>query len=255
VAATDARSEERWLLLIGGTAAIVGSLFGMVGNLIHPDTPIGDAEGAAQMIATSNTWLPIHLAIVVGIILMFGGLVALARSLDGELARALARLGQATAIAGVAVGLILVILDGVAARQLAEEWAAAPAAERALALTAVSTNETLNFALASLFNILFAGVAFGLYGLAVAASDSYPRSLGWLVVLGALESIVAGTIQAAAGEPIEASRVLTIIGPTVITLWLAAMGVLMLRRASRAGQVAEERTAVAGASRAEKGRA
>lgn len=30
------------------------------------------------------------------------------------------------------------------------------------------------------------------------------------------------------GEPVEASRVLTIIGPTVITLW-AAMGILMIR--------------------------
>jgi hypothetical protein len=231
MAGEHTESQERWLLLIGGVAAIIGSLMGMVGNLIHPHTPIGDPEGVARVIASSDSWLPIHLGIVVGIILMFGGLVALGRSVRGELAVALARLGEATAIAGVAVGLILVILDGVAARQLAEEWAAAPAVDRALALVAVSTNETLNFALASLFNILFAGVAFSLYGLAVAASDGYPRWLGLLVVLGGLESIVAGVIQAAAGEPVEASRILTIIGPTVITLWLFAMGILMVRKA------------------------
>jgi hypothetical protein len=91
---------------------------------------------------------------------------------------------------------------------------------------------TLNFALASLFNILFAGVAFMLFGCAVAASDGYPRWLGLLVVLGGLESIGAGLIQA---EPLLASRVLTIIGPTVITLWLFAMGILLVRKGQRLG--------------------
>ena len=85
-----------------------------------------------------------------------------------------------------------------------EDWAAAPAAEQATALRILAANETMNFALASLFNILFAGVAFILFGLAVAASDGYPRWLGLLVVLGGLESISAGFIQAEAGEPLVA---------------------------------------------------
>ena len=232
------RGSDRWLFLIGGVAAIVGSLLGMVGNLIHPDTPIGDPAGVAQAIVQSEAWLPIHLAIVVGIILMFGGLVALAHSVRGDLAVSLARLGLATAIAGVAVGLVLVILDGVAARQLAEDWAAAPAAEQATALRILAANETMNFALASLFNILFAGVAFILFGLAVAASEGYPRWLGLFVVLGGLESIGAGLIQAEAGEPLVASRVLTIIGPTVITLWLFVMGILLVRKGQRLGTMA-----------------
>jgi hypothetical protein len=40
--------------------------------------------------------------------------------------------------------LVTVVLDGVAAKQLADRWAAAPEAEKVVALTAVSTNETLN---------------------------------------------------------------------------------------------------------------
>lgn len=236
---TSHSSEDRWLLLIGGCAAVVGSLMGMVGNLIHPATPMGDPHGVAHAIAASDAWLPIHLAIVVGIILMLGGLVALGSSVRGPLAHALARFAQAAAIAGVVVGVILVILDGVAARQLAIEWATATEETRPIALQAVITNETLNFALASLFNILFAGVAFTLYGLAVAAGG-YPRWLGAIVVVGGLESVVAGLIQAAAGEPTTASRVLTIIGPTVITLWLAAMGLLMIRRGLVTGTTARE---------------
>jgi hypothetical protein len=230
--ATNAQpATERWIVVLGGLAAIVGSLLGMVGNLIHPETPIGDPAGVAQAIATSDTWLPVHLAIALGIILMFGGLVALAHAIRGSLAVALARFGLAAATAGVAVGLVLVILDGVAARQLAEEWAAATGADQALKLQLVAANETVNFALASLFNLLFAGVAFGLFGFAVAASENFPRWLGVLVVLGALESVGAGLIQAEAGSPLVATRVLTIVGPTVITLWLVVIGVLLVRRA------------------------
>jgi predicted transporter len=117
----------------------------------------------------------------------------------------------------------------VAARQLAQEWAAAPAAERAVALALVHANETINFALASLFNFVFAAVTFVLFGLAVALSNVYPRWLGWVAVLAGVLSMVAGTIQASAGEPTESSRLLTIVGPTVITLWLLWMGILLLR--------------------------
>jgi len=221
---------QRWVFRLGAVAAIVGSLAGMVGNLIHPATPLDDPPGVARAIADSDAWTPIHLIIVLGIMLMLGGLLALYRSIPGGLARALAQLGWAAAIAGIAVGLVLVILDGVAAKQLADEWAQAPAEEQAATLRVVLANETTNFALASLFNILFAGATFILYGLAVALSDVYPRWLGWVAVTAGLG---AGLIQALAGEPTVASGVLTIIGPTVITLWLAVMGILLARLARR----------------------
>jgi len=221
---------QRWVFRLGAVAAIVGSLAGMVGNLIHPATPLDDPPGVARAIADSDAWTPIHLIIVLGIMLMLGGLLALYRSIPGGLARALAQFGWAAAIAGIAVGLVLVILDGVAAKQLADEWAQAPAEEQAATLRVVLANETTNFALASLFNILFAGATFILYGLAVALSDVYPRWLGWVAVTAGLG---AGLIQALAGEPTVASGVLTIIGPTVITLWLAVMGILLARLARR----------------------
>ena len=221
---------QRWVFRLGAVAAIVGSVAGMVGNLIHPATPLDDPSGVARAIADSDAWTPIHLIIVLGIMLMLGGLLALYRSIPGGLARALAQLGWAAAIAGIAVGLVLVILDGVAAKQLADEWAQAPAEEQAATLRVVLANETTNFALASLFNILFAGATFILYGLAVALSDVYPRWLGWVAVTAGLG---AGLIQALAGEPTVASGVLTIIGPTVITLWLAVMGILLARLARR----------------------
>jgi hypothetical protein len=223
-------TDDRWVFRLGGIAAIAGALLGMVGNLVHPVTPIDDPEGVARVIADSEAWVPIHLAIVLGIVLMLGGLVAIRRSIRDGLAGALSRLGLVAAVAGATVGLVLVILDGVAARQLAQEWAAAPPDQRDVALALVHANETINFALASLFNFVFAAVTFVLFGLAVALSRVYPRWLGWVAVLAGVLSLVAGTIQASVGEPTEGSRLLTIVGPSVITLWLLWMGILLLRR-------------------------
>jgi hypothetical protein len=223
--------EERWVLRIGGWAAVAGSLLGGIGNLVHPVTPMHDPVGVARVIAGSRQWVPVHLAIVVGIVLMLGGLVALYHTLRGGVAGALARLGLFAAVAGVTIGLVLVILDGVAAYQLAQEWAAAPPGDQAVALGLVHLNETLNFALASLFNLVFAGVTFILFGLAVALSDVYPRGLGWIVLVAGVASVAAGLVQAFTGEPTEASRGLTIFGPTVITLWLLVVGILLVRMA------------------------
>ena len=241
VVRSDAQAgTDRWTFLIGGAAAIVGSLLGMVGNLVHPETPIGDPEGVARAIATSESWLPIHMAIVVGTILMLAGLVALAHAVRGDLAAALARFALAPAVAGITVGLVLVILDGVAARQLAEEWATAAGSERDIMLRVVAANETMNFALVSLLNVLLAGVAFIGFGLAVAASENFPRWLGFLAVLGGIESIAAGLLQAESGSPLAVTRILTIVGPTVFTLWLLVMGVLLVRESSRVRRVSEE---------------
>jgi hypothetical protein len=223
--------EERWVLRIGGWAAVAGSLLGGIGNLVHPVTPMHDPVGVARVIAGSRQWVPVHLAIVAGIVLMLGGLVALYHTLRGGVAGALARLGLFAAVAGVTIGLVLVILDGVAAYQLAQEWAAAPPGDQAVALGLVHLNETLNFALASLFNLVFAGVTFILFGLAVALSDVYPRGLGWIVLVAGVASVGAGLVQAFTGEPTEASRGLTIFGPTVITLWLLVVGILLVRMA------------------------
>ena len=229
----DASSiSERWIYRIGGIAAIVGSLMAMIGNLLHPMTPTGDPVGVGHAIHGSDAWTLIHMTIVIGLILMLGGLMAIAESMREPFAAAVARFGWAAALAGVTVGLILVTLDGIAAKQLADAWAAAPIAEQPAAMRDLIAEETMTFALVALFNILFAGVTFILFGLAVATSDVYPHWLGWPVVAAGIGSIAVGLVQAQVGESTGISRVASIVFPTIITLWVAALGVMLLRRAS-----------------------
>lgn len=225
----QATGTDAWIVRLGAWGGLVGSLLAMVGNLLHPAPPTGDPEGVARTIADSGIWLPVHLVIVVGLILMLGGLVAIARSIDGGLAGALAWLGLVAAVAGAAVGVILVIVDGVAAKHLAEAWTQAPPEEAAAALRVVLGEETINFALAALFNILFAGVTFILLGLAVAIDGKHPRGPAWAVVVAGLGSILVGLVQAYQGESVTLTRVATIVFPTVIILWVAWMSLRMLR--------------------------
>src|SRR5918995_340316 len=91
---TNPRPEEGSIFRIGSVAGIVGALLAMVGNLLHPATPIGDPEGVARTIAHSENWVLVHLMIVVGLILMLGGLVAISRSIEGGVPGALAQLGS-----------------------------------------------------------------------------------------------------------------------------------------------------------------
>jgi hypothetical protein len=232
---TTKPSLEEWSIFrIGAVAGIIGSLLAMVGNLLHPATPTGNPEGVARTIAQSERWvLLVHLVIVVGLILMLGALVAISRSIEGGVPGALARLGSVAAVAGVTVGMILVIVDGVAAKHLAAAWEVAPSDQAAAALRVVVAEEAINFALAALFNILFAGVTFILLGLAVASSGEYPGWLGWVVVVAGVGSVPVGLVQAYMGESIGFTRIATIIFPTIITLWVVVMSVLLWRKAGK----------------------
>jgi len=77
------RHEEGSIFRIGSVAGIIGALLAMVGNLLHPATPIGEPEGVARTIAESEIWMLVQLVIVVGLILMLGGMVAISRSIKG----------------------------------------------------------------------------------------------------------------------------------------------------------------------------
>ena len=102
--------------------------------------------------------------------------------------------------------------------------------------------EAINFALAALFNVLFAGITFILFGLAAVLSGEYPRGPAWAVVAAGAGSIPVALVQAYQGESVAFTRVATIILPTIITLWVAWMSVRLLRR-PRAVSAGEARVA------------
>jgi len=166
------------------------------------------------VVADSDIWIPIHLGLIISFVLMLLGLVAIHDSFTGGLSRALARFGLAAALIGTAGAVVLLSLDGFAAKHLADSWASAPPAARADALASFRAED-----------------AFVLFGLANASSDVYPRWLGSVAVIGGVGSAISGGIQAYMGEPPRITEALGIASPTIITLWLLIIGILLLRSA------------------------
>src|SRR5215218_1883931 len=227
----EAADDRRWVFRIGGGSAVAGALRGLVGNLIHPVTAgPNDPEATARAVAESRIWIPVHLALLVAFVLMLGGLVAIHDAIGGGLPGALARFGLASAVVGTAVAVVLISLDGFAAKHLAESWLASPAADRATAIGPFRAEDAINFALLSPLNLVFAGFTFVLFGLAAALGGTWPRWLGWAAAAGGAGGALSGVIQAYMGEPIAITTALGIAAPTIITLWLLVMGILLLRK-------------------------
>jgi hypothetical protein len=56
----SADTSRQRFIRIGAMAGITGSVAGAMGNILHPAVPDAEA-GAAQTIADSAIWVPVHL--------------------------------------------------------------------------------------------------------------------------------------------------------------------------------------------------
>jgi hypothetical protein len=231
-------SSER----LSAVLLMVGAVLGLVGNALHPHTAEADAAAPVRAIAQSGAWVGIHLAIIVAVLLVIGGLVGLAHLLADGPAGPLARLGLA-ALLGGAVVCVSTAIDGFAMKALARAWADAPAAEAATALRVAAAVQAADFGVWSVGMLVFFGAAFGCFGAAAAASGRFPGWFGWPAVAGGAGSAVAGgagsavaaLLQIANGGEVQAAETLFLAASLLLTLWAFALGVLLWRAAAPAG--------------------
>ena len=168
-----------------GALLISGAVIGLVGNALHPHTVNLDGAATIQAIADNGAWVAIHLAIIVAILLIIGGLVGVAESLRGTSAEPLARLGLAAALLGGAIVTISLAIDGFVMKALAVASASAAAPDAALALRISIAVKELDFGIWSIGMLAFFGVAFACFGGAVVGSQRFPGWFGWIAVVGA----------------------------------------------------------------------
>jgi len=226
---------ERSILRIGSVSAIVGSVLGLVVNLLHPrSASLEHPEAFLQMIAGSNIWVGDHVGILFAVLLVTGGLIAVERSIAGEPGNAWARLGFAGSLVSAGILSVLMATDGITIKVLARAWASAPEAEKAAAFRAAHALALVDFAVFSVWTVVFFGVTIFLYGLALLTSAVYPKWLGWVAVLASIGSALVGLNLAYRGPSVLAANVLFPIFSIVITLWVLVMGVLLWRKAGTA---------------------
>ena len=212
-----------------GALFIAGAVIGLVGNALHPHTADPDAAATVRAISQNGAWVGIHLAIIVAILLIIGGLVGLAEHLKGTSASPLARLGLAAALLGGAIVTISTAIDGFVMKPLSVAAVSAAGPDAALALRISVTVKEMDFGIWSIGMLAFFGLAFACFGGAVIASRRYRGWFGWIAIVGAAGSMLAALLQIAASGEVQAAETIFFASSLLLTLWTLSLGILLWR--------------------------
>jgi hypothetical protein len=219
------RSLYRW----GGAAAVIGAVVALVTNVLHPRiTEYGDyVTSELTAVAESDGWIPIHLGLLLGSLLIVFGLFAVARSMKGGPAEGLARLALGGLLVAAPVAVLTLAVDGYATKAIADQVVGQQGQVDAASGMAVVE---IGWALFMALVILFIGVTPALFGLAAVRSGIYPSSLAWTaVVLGA---VAAGDgVMGWVAGPSAGFFWVFVATSGLLTLWVLILGVLVGRRA------------------------
>ena len=218
------------MLRIGAVSALLGAILGAASLILHPRVgelnygKFGYEEEFLQNIADHQEWVTVHLAVLFAAMLFMGTLVALQRSITAEPAASWAELGFLSALLGTGIITANIALDGLALKVVADAWADAPADERLTFFRIGNSMVEIALALFSIWLIVFWGITFMLYGLAVSLSRVYPKWLGWIALAAGSGGLVIGLFHSFDGPSILVSNVLFSIVAVTLILWMLAMG-------------------------------
>ena len=228
-----ARVDEPDLLRAGALCALAGTAANLVATAGHGDLPEAGTAAELSFVAERAWWSHVHLLSILGVLLWLAGLVALARSLRGTPAVGLGHIALSSALVGTGVHVVFFSIDGYALKRTADAWAAASGPAQADLLQAghlVLLLQNSQFVSAIAFML---GLPFALFGLAVTRSRIYPTWLGGIAVLAGLGSLATGMTRFVGLDQLIPDPVLFPALALPASLWIAALGVLMWRRASQ----------------------
>ena len=235
----DARmGAEAITTRIGAIAFPLGVILLVVSTIIHPGGDVMNNPVIFRVYAQDDSWIASHFGQWFGVLLFFGGLLAIYYSIraTSEAGAGIARFGFAAAILALAATTILQVVDGVALKWAVDAWASAPADQEGAAFAAAEALRYTEYAIQSLFTILL-GLTLILYGLAIALGTVYPRWLGWVAVVSGVAWIVHGLMVPYRGLLSSPPRRVALI---LMYLWAFIMAFVMWRNSSR-GRTASRR--------------
>ena len=229
------------MLRIGAVSAFLGAVLGVASLILHPRVgelnygKFGYEEEFLQNIADHQEWVTVHLAVLLAALLFMAALVALQRSITIEPAASWAELGFLSGLLGTGIIVANIALDGLALKVVADAWADSPPDEKLTFFRIGNSMVEIALALFSIWVIVFWGITFMLYGLAVSFSRVYPKWLGWIALAAGSGGLVIGLFHAFDGPSVLVSNVLFSIVAVVLILWMLAMGGLMWKSSASAG--------------------
>lgn len=201
--------EDRIVYRVGAWGAIIGGILAIVVNVFRTEH-------------ATESHLRAMIVIIVLSLLILLGLFALTRSIDGAPASAWGRLAWGTALIGITFS--------IASHAI---YAALDRDHELMGADVLHGVELIADSLFFAWAITFFGATALFYGLAIAASPSYPTWLGWVTAAGGVVGLVTGFMHAFAGAT-STSELLFAISAGLFSLIIIYVGVLLLRRSPAA---------------------
>ncbi|HET8568967.1 MAG TPA: DUF4386 family protein [Candidatus Limnocylindria bacterium] len=231
---------------MSGSLLITAAIVGAIGNALHPHTVDTDVTAANRAIAESGTWVWIHLAIVLAVLFLMGGLAGFAHVLEATAGSALARVANVASLVGGTFVCASTAIDGFGRKALATNWLASPATSADAALQSAIGTQLFGGALWTFGMLIFFGLAFVAFGAATSVSRRYPAWFGWAAIGSGAVSTAAATLRMVANGDEPVSELLFLASSVTITIWALVLGVMLWRGASEG---ASANATLAGATR------
>jgi hypothetical protein len=211
---------------------IAAAAIGMVGNALHPHSVDTDVAATLRGIAESGTWVWIHLAIILAVLFLMGGLAGFAHDLEATAAGPVARAANVASLVGGVFVCVSTSIDGFGRKALATNWLASPSASADAALQSAIGTQLFGGALWTFGILIFFGLAFVAFGAAASLSGRHPAWFGWTAVAAGAVSIAAAGLRMVANGDEPASETLFLASSVAITIWAFVLGVMLWRGAS-----------------------
>lgn len=224
--------SERHFSRVGAIAAALGILIYATSAVLHPGTPPHETEAAFARYAAEPHWALIHLAELLGILLMFAATLALAWRLRGGTGGVWAMLGAAMMVVFASVYTIFAAVDGVALGIMVDRWVEAGPERRALLFETAFAVRQVEAGLFGLQWFVF-GLAVGLFAIAFLAHarsrflPGWLSGMGWLSAVASAGTLAFGIVQARTGFTATSMAFQT--GLYAGVVWIAAVGVFLYR--------------------------
>lgn len=215
---------------IGGACAAIGGTIALTGNLLHG--PVGvSPEGLAQLAHNGHfgIYTADHFGLVLAVLLALGGLAAIAESFPHEPGSSWARFGMLAALAGTAVMLVALGIDGFAIVAIARAWLHAGPAEQQMIFHTAQALWSTFIGIFAVGVFVYFGCAPVLYGAAFFTSDVFPRWLGYAAVAGGLLGMGLGVTLAFVSISFTTYAVFFGASSGLLSLWLIAAGLRLWR--------------------------
>lgn len=226
--ATNGSRDDARMLAVGALVMLVGVLIRIPSSYLHPDFPrFSSAPEILGIIAAYEWWVPLHLAIFAGGLILCIGAATLAFGIASLTRGGTRALAYATASVALGILGLVLVLDG-AGNHILWDYAlrfqaADPVSQRFIAASA-ETVVFLDFNWYAHFYFLFYGLLLPLLAGTLAAA----RRIPWLLALPLiLLGIPAGAVGLASMSGGLSDLLTNVIGPPVAGIQLVLLFVVV----------------------------